>query len=209
VTVQDYVSLVVGSTSIQAGQNGSIPLALASSEAVTNLSFTLGWPANALPAPTLSTTMSAIGTSSIKLQGTNLLIKIQTTSGHALTGSNIIGSISFQSSATQASGYLNLPVSSILAYKPGGIQYANSLITPGQVAVVNSLAMLQANTTLTAGRTLTILGKTGLNYQVQYCTNFGSRGDWYPLTSYKQTNIAQVISVDPSLFQVYYRVQQQ
>jgi hypothetical protein len=209
VTVLDYVSLLVGSASIQAGQNGSVPLALASSEAVTNLSFTLAWPANALPAPTLSTSMSAIGSSSIKLQGTNLLVKVQTSSGHALTGSNIIGSISFQSSATQASGYLNLPVSSIVAYKPGGIQYANSLLTPGQVAVVNSLAMLQASTTGTAGRTLTILGKTGVNYQVQYCTNVAGRGGWYPLTSYMQTNIVQVISVDPSLFHAYYRVQQQ
>jgi hypothetical protein len=208
VNVQDYASLVVGSTSVQSGQNGSVPLAVSSSEGVTNLSFTIPWPATALTAPTLSTSIFGVAASSLKVQGTNLLVSLQMASGHVLTGSNIFGSIHFQSASTAPSEYLSLPVSSMVAYKPG-TQYVNSFPTAGQVAVVNSLAMLQASTTGTAGRTLTVLGKTGVNYQVQYCTNFAGRGNWYPLTSYMQTNIVQVISVDPSLFHAYYRVQQQ
>jgi hypothetical protein len=152
--------------------------------------------------------VAEIASSSLKPQGTNLLISLQTSSGQVLTGSNVLGSISFLSSSTQASGYLNLPLANVVAYKPGAVQYANSFPVSGQVAIINNEAMLQAGVTPVAARSLTILGKTGVNYQVQYCTNFSSHAVWYPLTTYSQTNVVQTISVDPSLPQAYYRVQQ-
>lgn len=207
VTVQDYLSLVMGSTTVQAGQIGSVSFALASSEGVTNLTFTVPWPSS-LANPKLSTTVSGIGSSSLKAQGTNLLINLQTASGQALTGSNALGAISFLSSSTQPSGYLDLPVANIVAYKPGAIQYANTFPLGGQVAIINGQAILQPGATAAGSRSLTILGKVNVNYQVQYCTNFTSHAVWYPLTIYSQTNVVQTISVDPSLPQAYYRVQQ-
>lgn len=143
------------------------------------------------------------------VRGTNLVISLQALAGHALMGSNVIGSINFQSSTTQPSGYVNIPITSLTAYKPGGIAFGNSILTPGQVAVVNGSAILQAAGTNGPSRTLTVLGKPGVNYQVQYCTNFAARGGWYPLTTYNQTNISQVISVGSSMPNAYYRVQQQ
>jgi hypothetical protein len=207
VTVQDYLALVVGSESIQAGQLGSVSLALSSSDGVTNLTFTVPWP-NSLANPKLATSVSGIASSSLKAQGTNLLINLQTSTGQVLTGSNVLGSISFLATSTQSSGYLNLPVANIVAYKPGGLQYINAFPTAGQVAIVNNEAMLQAGASPVAPRNLTILGKTGVNYQLQYCTNFSPHAVWYPLITYSQTNVAQTISVDPSLPQAYYRVQQ-
>ena len=125
-----------------------------------------------------------------------------------LQGSNVIATLNFQSSASQPSGYIKLPLNGVMAIKPTSVSYVNAISIAGQVAIVNNLAMLQA----AAGpqsRTLTILGRVGNSYQVQYCTNFGASSVWYPLLTYSQTNIAQNVSVDPSLTQVYYRVQQQ
>src|SRR6185437_17022296 len=74
VIVQDYLVLVVGSTSIAAGQNGSVPLALASSEGVTNLSFTIPWPISSLPSPALSISAAGVATNSVLTQGNNTIV---------------------------------------------------------------------------------------------------------------------------------------
>ena len=125
-----------------------------------------------------------------------------------LQGSNIIGSVTFQSLVSQPSGYLNLPITSVNAIKPTSTSYLNVFPNAGQVAVINNQAMLQAGATANQTRTLTVLGKVGATYQVQYCTNFGPASVWYPLTTYSQTNVSQNVTVDPSLGQVWYRVQQ-
>jgi hypothetical protein len=125
-----------------------------------------------------------------------------------LQGSNVIGSLSFQSLPSQPSGYINLPIGSLTAAKPSSSLYVNAIPTAGQVAIVNGLAMLQANATSSSSRNLTVLAKVGNSYQVQYCTNFGPSAVWYPLLTYAQTNISQSVTVDPTLGQVFYRIQQ-
>jgi hypothetical protein len=125
-----------------------------------------------------------------------------------LQGSNVIGSVNFQSLSTLPSSYINLPVSTLTAYKPTSVAYANAVTTAGQVAVVNNLAILQAAASAGPARSLTILGRVGNNYQVQYCTNFGPGAVWYPLMTYSQTSITQSVSLDPTIVQAFYRVQQ-
>jgi hypothetical protein len=120
----------------------------------------------------------------------------------------VIGSISFQSLSTQSSGYVPLPIINLAAYKPNALAYSDAVPTAGQVAVINNLAILQAAETTAPSRTITVLGKIGATYQVQYCTNFGAGTVWYPLTTYSQTNTTQNLNVDPTLSPVLYRVQQ-
>jgi hypothetical protein len=208
VIVQDSIALVVGSASIQAGQSGTVPFMLSSSDGVTNLSFTMPWPTNSLINPTLSTSVAGIASSSLKNQSTNLLVTLQMLPGQSLQGSNVIGSVNFQSLAMLPSSYINLPVSTLTAYKPTSVAYANAVTTAGQVAVVNNLAILQAGASAGPARSLTILGKVGNNYQVQYCTNFGPGAVWYPVMTYSQTSITQSVSLDPTIVQAFYRVQQ-
>jgi hypothetical protein len=128
--------------------------------------------------------------------------------GQILRGSNVIGWLNFQSAASQPSGYTSLPVTSVAATKPTSVPYANAIPTAGQVAIINNLAILQAAATESPTRTLTILGRIGNTYQIQYCTNFGPGSAWYPLSTYAQTNIAQTINLDPTVPQAFYRVQQ-
>jgi hypothetical protein len=206
--VQDYLSLVLGTASIQAGQSGSVSLALSSSEGVTNLSFSMPWPTNSLPSPALSISAPGVASSSLLYQANNAVVTIQMAPGQALQGSNVIGALSFQSLPSQPSGYINLSIGSLTAAKPSSSLYVNAIPTAGQVAIVNGLAMLQANATSSSGRNLTVLAKVGNSYQLQYCTNFGPSAVWYPLLTYAQTNISQSVAVDPTLGQVFYRIQQ-
>jgi hypothetical protein len=208
VTVLDYVSLVIGSTALQAGQNGSVPLSVFSSEGITNLSFTVAWPTNLLANPSLSLSAAGVAASSVKPQGSDLLVTIQMAAGQTLLRSNLLGSLAFQPVAGQPSGYINLPVGTVTAVKPTSQPYVNSVSTAGQVAVVNNLAILQAVQTTGPTRRLTVLGRVGNTYQIQYCTNLGSASSWMALLTYTQTSVSQTFNVDSSLTNAVYRVQQ-
>jgi hypothetical protein len=207
VTVLDYLSLGIGSTVLQAGQNGSVPLSIFSSEGVTNLSFTIPWSTNLLANPSLSLSVAGVAASSVKPQGSDLLVMIQMAPGQTLLRSNVLGSLAFQPVAGQPSGYINLPVGTVTAFKPTSQPYANTVSAAGQVAVVNNLAILQAVQTTGPTRRLTALGKIGNSYQIQYCTNFGS-GPWVPLLTYTQTSVSQTFNIDSSFTNAVYRLQQ-
>lgn len=208
VIVLDYLTLVLGSASLQAGQSGAVPLALSSSDGVTSLSFKMGWPTKSLPNPTLAISAAGVASSSLVNQTTNWVVTVQMAPGQALLGSNVIGSILFQSLATQPSGYVNLPVSNVTAFKPTSLPYTSLVPTAGQVAFINNQAMVQATALTGPTRRLTILGKVGNTYQVQYCTNLAPGALWSTLLTYNQTNVSQSFNLDPTVPQVLYRVQQ-
>jgi hypothetical protein len=207
VSVLDYLSLAVGSTALQAGQNGSVPFTLYSSEGVTNLTFTMPWPTNLLVNPTLAVTAPGMASSSARLQGSDLVINVQMLPGQALLRSNLVGFIGFQTAPGQPSGFVNLPVGTVTAIKPNSQQYVDTVSSQGQLVVVNNLAILQVVQSPGARR-LVVLGKVGNNYQIQYCTNFASATPWMPLLSYTQTSVSQSFNIDPTLQNVVYRLQQ-
>ena len=208
VSVLDYLSVGVGSAVLQAGQNGSVPLSLYSSEGVTNLSITLPWSTNIIVNPTLSISAAGVAASSVRAQGTNLLVNIQMAPGAALLRSNVFGSLFFQTVASQPSSFINLPVGAVTAIKPNSQPYAITVSSPGQVVVVNNLAILQLVQGPGPARRLTVNGRIGNVYQIQYSTNLGSATPWLPLTTYTQTSVSQSFTLDPSLPVAIYRVQQ-
>jgi hypothetical protein len=208
VIVLDYLAAAIGSTSLQAGQKGSVPISLASSDGITNVSFAIQWPTSALLNPTLSISTAGVATSTLGNQNGSILVTVQMLPGQVLQGSNVIGSITFQAQPSQGSGYLNLPVNNLVAVKPTSLSYVSSFTTAGQVAVVNNLALLQATTAAGSNRSLTVLGRVGNNYALQYSTNFGPGSIWSTLLTYTQTNVSQSFALDPSVPQAFYRVQQ-
>jgi hypothetical protein len=208
VSVLDYLSIGVGSTVLQAGQNGSVPLTLYSSEGVTNLSITLPWSTNIVVNPTLSISAAGVAASSVKPQGTNLVVTIQMLPNSVLLRSNVLGSLFFQTAANQPSAFINLPVGTVSAVKPTSQPYVNTVSSAGQLAVVNNLAILQVVQGPGPTRRLTVNGRIGNVYQIQYCTSFGSPTSWLPLTTYTQTSVSQSFTLDPSLPVAVYRVQQ-
>jgi hypothetical protein len=205
--VLDYLSLAVGSATLQAGQNGSVSLTLYSSEGVTNLTFNMPWPTNLLVNPMLSVSAPGVAASSARLQGSSLLVNIQMAPGQVLLRSNLFGALGFQTAPGQPSGYINLPVATVAAIKPNSQPYVDTVSMPGQLAVVNDLAIVQV-TAPPSTRRLTVLGKIGNLYQIQYCTNFASASPWVPLQTYTQTSVSQSFPIDPALQVVVYRVQQ-
>jgi len=152
--------------------------------------------------------VAGVAASSVKPQGSDVLVTVQMAPGQTLLRSNLLGSLAFQPVAGQPSGYINLPVGTITAIKPSSQPYVTTVSSAGQVAVVNNLAILQAVQTAGSTRKLTVLGRIGNSYQIQYCTNFGSAAAWIPLVTYTQTSVSQTFNVDSSLTNAVYRLQQ-
>jgi hypothetical protein len=209
VIVLDYLSVRVGSTSVQAGQNAALPLFLSSSDGVTNMTFTVDWPSSRFANPSLSSVYPGIATSSVQNQGTNLLINLQSVSGQSLQGSNLIAQLTFQTISNQSSAFVSLPIRIVNANKPNAVSYAYYAPVPGQVVVVNDMALLQASGSTGPSRTVIVYGRVGTMYQLQSSTNVSIVSAWTKVVNYKQTTVAKTFDVSRTAPLVFYRVVQQ
>jgi hypothetical protein len=207
VIVLDYMKVAPGMTAIQAGQNASLPIAVSSSDGLTNFSFTLNWPASRFSNPTLNVTSPTSFTGTVQIQGTNLLVNIKATPGQVMIGSNLVAQLNFQSSSSQSSAFVDLPVQNTAGTKPTGSVYVNAASQWGQVVVVKDLPLLQS-TVSGSSRTLQLYGKVGTTYQLQSSTNLLQPSAWTTVLSYTQTNVAQSLSADQSTPVIFYRLKQ-
>jgi hypothetical protein len=205
-TVLDYLGLTMGSTSVQAGQNATIPIYLSSSSGVTNLSFTVDWASARFSNPSLFISVSGVAGSSVQAQGTNLLFSLQTAAGQVLQKSNLIAHLNFQTVAGQSSAFVNMTVRNLSATKPDSTPYMNYMPTAGQVAVVSTKPLLAAYYDLNANRVLTAFGNVGATYQIQSSSTPALASSWVPLSTYTQTNISQNLPVDTSNPFIFYRL---
>ena len=71
ITVGACVQLEIGSTALQAGQAGGIPVTLSSTGGLTNLSFALVFPSNYITNFTIAASNSAIASASVQTAGSS------------------------------------------------------------------------------------------------------------------------------------------
>jgi hypothetical protein len=207
VVVGDLLSLSAGQTALRAGQSNSVPLYLTCSDGFTNLSFSMRWNSNRLVNPTFTPVAPGLGSSTIQNQGSNLVITLRTSGGQSISGTNLLGQLNFQASASQRSAFVWLAITNLAGLKPNGNAFVNPVYLPGEVAVVNVEPLLRA--TPGAGKVLTIYGRTGTNYQLQASANVFGPPAWSPVTTFTQTNLVQTMTVNPGGSIGFYRLLQQ
>lgn len=195
VVVTDSVAAGVGQTSLQAGQSGTLPVYLTSSDGVTNAAITIGWPGSYFLNPSLTLAAPALVSTSLLNQNTNLVLTLQAAPGQVLQGSNFIGQLTFQTASNQPSAFVSLPATFSMAKKASGAAYLNYFTQNGQVAVVNGQPLLQASLSDGSNMLLTSFGRVGTKYQLLFSTNSSGPTIWYAASTYLQTNITQPVSV--------------
>ncbi len=205
VIVLDYLEVTLGSTNVIGGTSTDVPINLASSDDVTNLMFTIQWPASRFTNSAVAMTAPTIGSASLQDQITNLLITIQMPPGQVLQTTQQIAQLSFLAVTNQASAFVPLPVASVSAIKPDGSAYTNYITHPGRVVVVTDQPLLEAALSTNLSRSLIAYGKLGVTYQLQYTTNL-ALPDWNPLLNYTQTNGVITIGVDSTDPNIFYRL---
>ena len=209
VVVLDYVDMSSSWTSVQAGQNCSVPIYLSSSDGVTNLVLAVDWYSDRFTNPSFSLSAPRGTTASMQNQVTNLLIQLQTAAGQVLQGSNLVGHLSFQTAPSQPSAFVYLPLQILSAMKPNGIPYANPVPDMERVVVVNDVPLMESHASDGTNMNVTLYGKVGANFQLQGLTDLGVQESWQPLLNYSQTNIQETVTVDTTQQRGFYRLLRQ
>ena len=209
VVVLDYVDMSSSWTSVQAGQNCSVPIYLSSSDGVPNLVLAVDWYSDRFTNPSFSLSAPRGTTASMQNQVTNLLIQLQTAAGQVLQGSNLVGHLSFQTAPSQPSAFVYLPLQILSAMKPNGIPYANPVPDMERVVVVNDVPLMESHASDGTNMNVTLYGKVGANFQLQGLTDLGVQESWQPLLNYSQTNIQETVTVDTTQQRGFYRLLRQ
>jgi hypothetical protein len=209
VVVEDYLDVALGAAATQAGQIVSLPVTLDSSSGVTNLVVTVQWPPGSFTNATLSALASTIASGTIQNQGTNMLVSVQTKPGSVINGSVQIAQLNLQAVPGQQSAFVRLTLSPVAAAAANGRYYQNCFSGGGEVVVVGAAPLLRGAPSIGSSQSLTLYGKVGLNYQLQYNTTGLSATAWQPALSYLQTNIAQTVVMTSSNPMVFYRLMAQ
>ncbi len=194
-----------GFAPVPAGQSGSFPLYVSSSDGLTNLEVVMAWAPVHLVKPSLS---GGPGSGSLSLQDqiTNVIVQWQASPGQPLLGSALLGQLNFQTVSNQLSAKVALPLLITDAAKPDGQKYAHLETQPALVYLVSDQPLLDASLASNAVRNLTVYGNPGTAYQVQYAANPGAGITWRPLVNYTQTNLAQPVAIGSTNPFVFYRV---
>jgi hypothetical protein len=203
VVVGECVQISIGSTAVQVGQTGNVPVTLLSTVGLTNLNFTLVNPSGRFTNWAFAPSNSSIGSATLQLLGSsNVFLNIDTTSGQTLQSPSVLGSV-FLTPESGHSAFVPLVGIGLLGTKSDGSTVGNITSQPGRVVVIGPEPLLQAGLS-NSTRILILYGNPGTNYQLLYSTNLHST-NWLPGPGALQTNLLQFYSPDPTAPQIYYR----
>jgi len=192
VTVSECVQVSVGSTAIQAGQSGCVPVNLTTTVALGDLQFLLVFPSNELSNWSITSTNLAVGAAI--LQGSSASqaqFNVSALAGRSLQGPATIAQLCFQSTAAPHSSFLPLVIAGLEGTETNGTVVGNAVGLPGRVAIVAVEPLLQASLGTNGTRVLTLYGNPGTNYVLQSAPDL-SGGHWQTVLSATQTNVVQV-----------------
>jgi len=202
----DFLQITVGSTNVVRGNSTAVPIYLASSEGVTNLTANITWPAGDFSNAALVATGPAMATCSLQDQGTNLVFSMQTIAGQVLQGTQQLAQLSFLAISNQNPALVLIPIKHTVANKPNGSAYTNCVAPTATIAVTGGEPFLFALIGPDSSRSLSLYGLLGVGYQLQSATNFGAPTIWTPVWNYVQTNNPITIGVDSLHPAMFYRL---
>ena len=201
----NLLTLTFGSTVLSAGQSGLLPITYGTRGAISSLSFTLDIPANRLTNLVLQPLAAAIqSVSLVSVTPTRSLATFVLRPGQTLQGTQELANLSFNTLSAQSSAILRLLPANIIAVKPDSSQVGEVLAEPGQLTIVADGPLLVANLEANVVRTLTLYGKPGANYQMQYSYSLQSPLVWSNWTTVSLSAISQTFSAlsttNPTVF---------
>ncbi len=206
VTVKDYAELTLGSAILSAGDSNSVPITLFSSAPLTNAEFQVTLDTARLDAFTIEPLLPAVADVSITGSGDrHLSLNIAALPGQTLQGTQQLARLHFLSAPGQSSAFVPLDVHGFdcdpmtLGLDP------TLLINDGRAVVVGPRSLLEARLKNGTARELTLYGRTGVVYTVEFTTNLNGT-TWTRVGSTTTTNLSRVLGVgNNTLPSRYYR----
>ncbi len=190
VAVSDYVEVSIGSTVVRAGESGSVPLQLISSDELEDVVFALEYPTNRLVNVRLEGLAPQIGSVSVQGTSTGSVIAINTALGQVLQGTNVLGRLAFVAVSDQSSAFVPLRVGPMEA-GTATYELTNTVGKAGRVVVVGGEPLLEAELLGDGSRRLILYGKVGANYQIQRSADLSQRRNWLKWQNVTLSNLWQ------------------
>ncbi|HEX5400652.1 MAG TPA: Ig-like domain-containing protein [Verrucomicrobiae bacterium] len=207
VTVGDCLQIGIGSTVAQVGTTASVPVTVFSSAGVTNLRFTLAYPANRFTNWMIVPSNSVVGASTAQaLNPSHAVFNLAARDSGSFQGSGLLGSLFF-SPLPAHSAFVPLIVTNAVGIESGNTPVGSIQANAGQVVVIGTEPLLEARLGTNAERQLVLYGNPGASYQIAYSTNL-MRTNWASVWRVPMTNLFQEFGPDNSLRQAFYRAWQ-
>jgi hypothetical protein len=188
------LELLMGSTVFRTSQTGSVAVVMNTTTPVTNLNFVISLGTPGLTNLTFANPVPPVGAAAIKQIGPGeFQATLAALAGQNLAGTQSVATLNFQAQPVSASVVVPLQVSSLSANQPNGVALFPTLSDSGQVVLLNSLPVVQAQPN---GNELqvTLFAPPGPSYTLETTPALISPVTWTPiLTS----------PVGPSLFQIF------
>jgi hypothetical protein len=198
VTVGNCVELSAGTAVVLTGQSACVPVTLVSASVpLSEIQFTLQFPANRLANWSISSTNIAVGAVNLlSASATQAQFDVIALSGHSLSGPANIAEVCFQALGVQ-SAFATLTLTNMQGTEPNGTLVGNPSGTPGLVTIVAVQPLLQALSVSNSTIVLTLFGNPGSNYVIQSASNLTTT-NWHSLMSMTQSNVGMQINVNTS-----------
>jgi hypothetical protein len=194
--------LSIGSTVLQAGRSGSVPVNFSSSEGVTDLSIVLDVPPGHLTNLALQALAPEINPASATIvpqAGTTALLHLAARPGQSILGFKQLAQLTFTAIANQQSAFVPLNALPFSATKAGGSLLTGRPAQSGRAVVVGQEALLEATLDASGNRGLILYGKPSSTFAIEYTTSLTSSATWTRLTSgFSLTTLATPVQLSNS-----------
>jgi hypothetical protein len=205
VVVANAAQLSFGPSITAAGATGSVTITLASSIALTNLTFTLTTPTGRVSNVTVASVAPTVASVTQKAMGANgSLVTVSGINGQALpTGAML--QINFTAVAGQHSAFVDWQASNVSATQANGAALPTVLGGDGRTVLIGPEPLVDAFQT-NGQRTLVLYGNVGSHYVVQSTTSTKAPSVWATAFSGTLTNLSLTFpGVAASSSSIFYR----
>ena len=204
----EFLAVSIGSTVLRAGQTTNVSVAINSSVGVSNLNLTLDLLPGRLNNFALQGLAPEIDTSSATVtpSGSSVLLHLPALPGQTISGTKQIGQFAFTAVSNQHSAFVPLKLTQITATKSDGSLVTNLFGQSGRAVVIDQESLLEIALGPNRTRILTLFGKPGSTYAIEYSTNLSS-AFWnrLPYGIPLSTLSADIPGLNPAENQVFYR----
>jgi hypothetical protein len=193
--VGGFLGLSLGSTAVQAGASGSLPLGVFGALGVTNLTFNLTLPTNSFSALTVQALSPQVGASTLQMVSSNLIsVSIAAPSGQILQGAQTLAQLNFTVASNQPSAFVPVNAQTVQVANYDGSAPTNVAVQTGQLIIVGQQPLLQTSLGTNGARSLALYGIPWNSYVVQFATNLSPPIHWVDYVRIPMTNLVQMIS---------------
>lgn len=203
--VPECVEAGLGQTVMLAGTTSSVPVNLVSSTALTNMAFTVHFSSGNFTNFDLTVNSAAVLTRQVLvLLPDQVRLSFTLPESSVLYGPTNVADFWFTALSNQSSAFVTLGISNIVALKPDGVTAENASGLPGRVVLIGKEPLLEARNGLAGEPTLTLYGKPGSSYALEWRTN-AVGGAWQFGWRTPMTNLARDFGIEAAKPSQFYR----